>query len=280
MRWVQTIPFLLGGGRYPGFVVRNKHGRSDAYITIKSYSGERAIIDPYLGLAEPPHHTVAIYPSSYLVFENLEVSSSDPWIDEVRRLDVGVSEDLETFQKQYKSDARINQGGIRVHYNFSTGARSHHLVFREMEVHRLFNAGFAGSGDDIQFINNHVYDMGYPRSGYGWYFGGARQIYRGNVVHDNWAIAFNCFGSTGGLTDSIVEGNLIYRHGGLSVVSLNPPPGNVKSNGIGININPSKNTIVRNNIVYDITKVFAFMAMRVCTTTRYMAIKATGFMTA
>ncbi len=263
---------LIGEGRYPAFVVQNLHGTAEAPITFKSYRGEKAVIDRGLGGAEGVWTIHILGNCSYLVFEDLEVTDTDPLIDKLRALDIDKPDDLAEFLKhieeiRYRDGVRINPP--------SKGEGHHHLTFRNLEVHHLIGLGFSGKGDDLQFINNHVYDLGRPRSGYGWYTSGDRHIYRGKRVHD-CTFGFHLYG--GPVSNTVVEDNVIYNcglspfyhmssqkvnHGGSGLLLWAEGGSNVIRNNVlyanhtGINVD-SPGLLVVNNTIYDSLKTGLF----------------------
>ncbi|MBN1676269.1 MAG: right-handed parallel beta-helix repeat-containing protein [Kiritimatiellae bacterium] len=251
---------LIRAGRYAGFRVKEKHGKPGAPITYRNCPGERVIVDGYLGMylgkpiPEDPAHTGYLGPpvhiegghSSYLVFEGFEITNSDPIIDDARKLDLAKPADLEIFKKKYLRAARLSRCGLKINASRS-GPRHHHLVFRKLTVYHHGDTGFAGNGEDIAFIENHVYDVGGPRSGYGWYAGGKRWLFRGNVVHDCNGPGFHLYGGCR-VEDSLIEGNCSYRNGGTW---WHRSSKHVKKNsGAGILVWGGNNNIIRNNIAF------------------------------
>lgn len=234
---------LIRAGRYPMFTVRNLHGTAEAPITFKSYPGEKANIDRGLGGPEVAWTIHILGHCSYLTFEDLEVTDSDPLIDELRKLDIDKPEDLAEFVKhveeiQYRDGVRINPPG--------QGERHHHLVFRNLEIHHVIGLGFSGRGDDFQFLNNHVYDLGRPRSGYGWYTSGKNHVYRGNRVHD-CAYGFHLYG--GPINNAVVENNIIYNTGGGKFYHMSSKQ--VKHGGAGLLLwAEGGDNVIRNNVLY------------------------------
>jgi parallel beta-helix repeat protein len=240
---------LVREGTYPGFEIYDLHGTEEAPITFKSYPGEHAVIDRALGA--PEYFIVHIQGRcSYLVFEGLEVTNTDPLIDQLRELDITDPADLEvfltyvdSFEVQYRDGVRINPP--------STEPYHHHLKFVNLEIHHLIGLGFSGSGDNLEFIGNHVYDLGYPRSGYGWYVGrGDGNIFRGNVVHD-CTYAFHLYNEGEGrpLANAVVEGNLVYDNG-MTYYHMSSATVKVDGGGGLLVMGDGDNNTILNNVAY------------------------------
>lgn len=242
---------LIHEGRYGAFTVRDLQGTAEKPITIKAPEKERAVIDRY---PQGGVHTIHLLGRCrYLVFENLEVTDSDPKIDEYRKLDLNKSEDAQAWKRiaaelekdekmRYRSGIRINPPG--------TPPPHDHLVFRRMVVHHLMGLGFTGRGDNFEFIDNHVYDLGYPASGYGWYMSGSNHVLRGNRVHDN-SYGMHLYTETknDGITNALVENNVVYNTGKMYFHASSQT---VKSGGVGILLSaPGGNNVIRNNVLID-----------------------------
>lgn len=159
---------LIHKGKYGTFTVHNLQGTEKAPITIKAPAGERAIIDRW-----PDGGIFTIHLKGtcrYLIFENLELTDSDPKIDELRKLDINKPEDLETY-KQYaeelkKVDIRHYRDGVRLNPVVSEPSKEQahsNIIFRRLVIHHLMGLGFLGKGNNLEFIDNEVYDLGYPR---------------------------------------------------------------------------------------------------------------------
>jgi hypothetical protein len=135
------------------------------------------------------------------------------------------------------------------------GKGSHHHVFRKLEVHHLLGMGFSGDTDDAQWLHNHVYDIGYPSPGYGWYTHGRRNLFRGNVVHDN-VYGFHFYGTYASgpvpSDDSVIERTLIYNIGtrGKWCWSSAGYDVNMKRGGVGLLLRPGTGNVFRNNVVF------------------------------
>ncbi len=209
---------VFRAGRYPPFEVRNLNGTPEAWITFRTHPGEHITIDRYLESRKDVStciHIIGV--CSYLVFDGFEITNTNPQIDQVRLLNVEKPDDLAKFVAYLKPSSEgpgdIFNTGVRINPP-SKPPSHHHLIFRNLEVHHLIGMGFSGVGNDWQFLDNHVYDLGRPRSGYGWYTHGDRHVYRGNVVHDN-IFGFHLYSGSGDtpLRDSLVENNIVYNNG-------------------------------------------------------------------
>jgi hypothetical protein len=234
---------LIRGGRYPATKLTDLNGTPDAPITFKAYPNEKPVIDRHMGEKDGVFTLHIFGHCSYLVFDGLEVTDSNPLIDELRKLDINKPADVEEFKKHletftYCDGVRINPPG--------RGVPHHHLIFRNLEIHHLMGLGFSGRGDDFQFINNHVYDLGYPRSGYGWYTSGKNHVYRGNHVHD-CSYGFHLYG--GPVENAVVENNIIHNCGrGFYHMSSK----SVHDSGRALLLwAEGGHNVVRNNVVYD-----------------------------
>jgi parallel beta-helix repeat protein len=201
---------LVRAGRYAGFWKDNLNGAPGKPITFAAYPGERATVDIYLN--PPGSFRIGIglgKTCSYLVFDGFEITTTDPVFDELRRLNLKNPEDLAAYLARCQKGRQMTCGhfGVRME---SDPAPSHHLVFQNLEIHHLNGIGFSGSQAFSQFINNHVYDLGRPASGYGWYSHTDQSAFCGNWVHHN---IFG-FHMRTGVSNSLVENNYIYHNGG------------------------------------------------------------------
>lgn len=209
----QTV--LIREGIYAGFKIDRKSGEEDARITLRAYPGERVILDMNKTSAQDIAVIEIDNPSRYWIFDGFEIVDSHPGLDAVRQLDITDDQDRQAFDDFRNNELDIDyRYAVRMYSSRSRG-RSSHLVFRNFEVHHIFSLGFSGSVDNVEYLNNHVYDIGYPRSGYGWYSSGRNHVYRGNIVHD--AIrAVQARSSSAPYTENLLyENNLNYRNGWL-----------------------------------------------------------------
>jgi hypothetical protein len=239
---------LIHAGTYPGFDMGNLSGVQGALITIKAAPGEHAVLDGYVGMPGCCGVIEGFHPAYVVIGDSdgqLEITHSDPWIDQIRRLDVDKQGDVRTFKAQYHDDPRINIGGVHL----TGGSRGHHLTFQHLTIHHVLGMGFTCGKNDSNYLNNTIYDIGYPRSGYGFYCAGDRQVFRGNVIHDG-TYGFHLYDGAGyGLNDSVVEHNIVYN------IALKPwyhmSSGRIKRSGAAIHILPGNNNIVHYNTIYN-----------------------------
>jgi hypothetical protein len=245
---------LIHAGSYPGFSIGDLSGTAGAPITIKAAPGEHAILDGALGKNDSYGMLGVIdgHSPSYVVIGDsdgqLEITNTDPFIDQLRQLDMGNPNDVNTYKSQYINDPRINMGGFQL----EGGNHAHHMTFQYLTIHHLFGVGLPGTQSDSNYLYNTVYDLGYPHSGYGCYCNGDRQVFRGNVIH-NTTIGLHLYDGTGhGLNDSVIEQNIVYN------ISLKPwyhgSSGHVYHGGQGIVVWPGSNDIIQHNIVYKANK--------------------------
>jgi parallel beta-helix repeat protein len=247
---------LIHEGRYAPFTVPNLQGAAGKPITIKAPGKEKAVIDRYPTGGMHAIHIVGT--CRYLVFENLEVTDSDPKIEEYRKCDLGTDEGVEAWKEiaaalakdekqRYRSGVRINPPDMP-----PVRARNHsHLVFRHMVVHHLMGYGFTGNGDNIEFIENQVYDTGYPAEGYAWYMSGNNHVYRGNRVHDA-SYGMHLYTQDEKLdtiSNTLVENNIIYNTGKMF---FHASSRKVHPGGSGILLwAPGEHNVIRNNLLVD-----------------------------
>lgn len=91
--------------------------------------------------------------------------------------------------------------------------KNEHLIFRNFEIHDMPRHGFSGSGRYLAYTNNHVHNIGYPRSGYAWYSGGESFHWEGNIVHDAVRAIQARTARAPWPQDMLIEKNLFYRTG-------------------------------------------------------------------
>jgi|GEM_PF-2686945 len=248
----QTIPkaltvvqpgdtILIRQGTYPAFEVEDVQGTADNQIIIKAYPGEHVTIDREQPGSVERHVIHIIGTCKYLVFEDLEITDSDPIIDFLRTLNLWNDADYDTLLA-YLDHLTEYRGGVRI--NLDTFAEYHnHLTFKNLEIHHLLGHGFQSSdGDHHQFINNHCYELGFPRSGYGFYVSGKHHLFKNNVIH------VTVYGFHVQWADSsIFEGNVMHTNGNMPYYHLTS--GGVKWYGGGLYIwNHGTGNIIRNNI--------------------------------
>jgi parallel beta-helix repeat protein len=239
---------IVHAGRYAGFGRRNFQGASGSPITIKAAPGEHVILDGYITpKAGSGGYVIALGGvAAHLIIDGFEITNSDPLIDQFRQLPILTQSDCDAW---YPRRAKITGPyyGIRLE---SDPATSHHLVFKNLTVHHLMGVGWSGKTDFTQYLNNHVYDLGYPSSGYGWYTHGDNIVWRGNIVHDN-NYGFHLYGNNPAgpipLTNSIIENNLIYKNGTRGKWCHRK----IKDGGVGLYLDPGSGNTLRNNIIFN-----------------------------
>jgi parallel beta-helix repeat protein len=206
---------LIREGTYAGFYL-DFSGRSDAWITIKNYPGEYVTIDGSIGNAGTGIILIS-EGASYFVLDGIEITNSDP--DEI---------------------AGINMP--------NRNSPNHHIIIQNMEIHDIRDNAILVSPynalhHDIQIINNTIYNIGFPRSGYAWYGGGDNNLFKGNTVYNAVYGVHATY-----LKNSIIEDNIIYDCGGRHQRAS----GDWTTTGDNIDIwgSGNENNIIRNNIVY------------------------------
>jgi hypothetical protein len=194
---------------------------------IKAAPGEHAIIDEYTGSTDYAWEDIGGDSPSYVTIGDydgtLELTNSDPWVDEVRKLDMNNSSDVATYKSQYKGDKRINSAG------FAFWGKPDHLIIQNVIVHHFPGLGILGCGNNSKYINNTFYDLGDPRTGYGFYCGGDNNEFSRNLIHDV-TIGFHLYGTP--LNNSKVENNIVYNTGLKTFYHMSS--GNVYPEGEGI----------------------------------------------
>src|SRR5262245_44474842 len=82
---------LIHSGTYPGFALRRLSGREGALITIKAAPGEKAVLDAAVGTGDE-YGVISANSPHYLVIGDadgtLEITNSDPWVADAKRLDI------------------------------------------------------------------------------------------------------------------------------------------------------------------------------------------------
>jgi len=248
----QTIPkaltvvqpgdaILIRQGNFPAFEVHDLQGTAENQIVIKAYPGEHVTIDRELPGSTERHVIHILGVCKYLIFEDLEITDSDPIIDFLRTLNLWSDADYDTLLN-YLDHLEEYRGGVKINRN-STGEFHNHLTFRNLEIHHVMGHGFhASDGDHHQFINNHCYELGFPRSGYGWYVNGKHHLFKNNVVHETvygFHIQF--------ADSSIFEGNVMHTNGNIPYYHISSE--RVKWYGGGLYIwTRGTGNIIRNNI--------------------------------
>ena len=207
----------IRAGRYPAVVLSNLRGTAQAWITFTGYPGDaRPVLDPALPGRNLYHGTIHMVGTcEYLIFDGLEITSSNSRMDQIRSLDISTQAGLDAFEYEITSGPAADElnYGHAFRFSRSSSAPAHnHLIFRNNEIHRIFRHAFLGGGNDMKFINNEVFDLGKPMIAYGWYHNGSRALFQGNLVHD-MTMAFHLYPEA--RSDTIIENNMLYNLGGL-----------------------------------------------------------------
>ena len=238
---------LVRQGTYGGFEIDGS-GTNEAWITVQAYPGERVILDAHI-TETSDHAVIFIRPSSrYWIFDGFEITNTNPFLDTIRALDVEQEEDRQEYIELRDSPERRELWAVRMLHS-PHRERSGHLIFQNLEVHRTGTTGYSGSADNVQFLNNHVYDLGYPRSDYGWYATGINHTFRGNIIHDLSRPIVGRAPRDPASQNLIFEQNLVYRNG--LVPWYHGSSERFKTNSWamvvrGVDSNP-RDTIIRNN---------------------------------
>ncbi|MBN1673952.1 MAG: right-handed parallel beta-helix repeat-containing protein [Kiritimatiellae bacterium] len=243
---------IVRGGRYAGFRTRNLQGAPGAPITIRAADGEKATLDGFITPSKGQSGYVIMLSglSAYLVLDGLEITNSDPKLDELRAVELNDQADANAMLARAKKELTGPGMAIRM----EAGHRSHHVIFRNLDVHRFARMGWS-TGDvyHCQWLNNHVYDLGRPFSGYAWYVKGEHNVWRGNIVHDcNYG--FHLYGNSRGrpnpTNDSIIENNLIFNNG-LCSAWIHGSNRGLRRNGTAFYLSPGSGNVIRNNLLFN-----------------------------
>jgi hypothetical protein len=181
---------------------------------------------------------------AYLVFDGFEITNTDPDVDWADGLDLTNATDLAAYLAWRSVPANLNKERCNMGVRMSGSTAANHLIFRNLEIHHLFNMGFSGGIDFGQFLDNHVHDLVF---GYGWYTHGDSNVARGNRVHHNQY----GFHNRTGWTNAVVENNLIYSNYG-SQWCCGSDADRVHTGGAGYwTAAPATNTVFRNNVIFN-----------------------------
>jgi len=237
---------LITSGSYPGFAVGNLSGSSGAPITIKAAPGATVVLDGALGLGGP-YGVITLDNPQYVTIGApdgpMEVTFSDPWLAEIRALDMGSDADVSRWQSQYLGDPRVEIRGV----HFTGGSTGSNVIIQNLTIHDVPALGIDNCPGQSQYLGNTIYNIGYPRSGYGFYCSGEGHVFQGNRIHDA-AFGFHLYSESGsGLTNGVVDGNLVCTSG------LKPwwhmSSSRVKHGGAAIHILPGQGNTVTNNLL-------------------------------
>lgn len=175
-----TVYFRAGA--YAAPLIKNLNPAAGQWITFSSAQGEKATINT--SLAASSQGSLMIMDSSYLVFDGFEITDLTyrynlPFCDITQATGSGRSNSCG------KPDGRVGID-LRASDEFST--KTHHLIFRNNDIHHNGQHGIMGGAADTQLLNNKIHDNGYPTvggAGYGTYIDGERWLVRGNEIYHN-----------------------------------------------------------------------------------------------
>ncbi|MCA9407129.1 MAG: right-handed parallel beta-helix repeat-containing protein [Candidatus Omnitrophica bacterium] len=241
----ETI-FLRNGGPYAGVRLENMANRNDAWVTIKSYPGEHAVIDASLSKGVG----FDLRGVSYLILEDLEIMNSRFTNDK----EPGLWCDINELSCQQDAENYHQHRAIVIHSTKEGNApwTPHDLVMRRLNIHSHGGTAILGSWGsyNIQVLDSHLHDNGVKgvSEGYGTYISTNNGLFRGNIVHDNSGNGMR-FGNTPEenywIRNSIMENNIVYDNGGRFWHSQR-----VVDDGSGILLFGGENNIVRNNVIW------------------------------
>ncbi|MEZ4359432.1 MAG: right-handed parallel beta-helix repeat-containing protein [Kofleriaceae bacterium] len=240
---------LIRAGRYAPFSSRLK-GTSAAPITFQAYPGERAIVDRNLGGGNGLRAIELFEGSAYIVLDGLEVTDSDPQINQLRTCDV--IKNTATCAELFKTKLR-GRNGIKI--NSSSTAPSLFITLKNLQIYHHAGQAILGGGRGHRILNNHIYDNGVISEGYGMYIVGDAMLIAGNRSHDNSGHGIRTGtdgGAKGYLTNSIIERNVLYNNTRpfIHFENSTTPPRLFSAGGDGIVVWHGHGNIIRNNVAY------------------------------
>jgi hypothetical protein len=247
---------LIRGGTYAGETWNSVSGTQGNPITFKAYPGETPKYDGHLGTAGGANYRVVEMCCDFVhdvVIDGLEFTSSDPWIDQARQLDVQNPLDLQTFKNTYLPDPRINLSGFEFNTPNPPGNNAR-ITFQNNYVHHLIAGGASVCGDQIRYLNNRIMDLvgphGGPRSSYGCYCTFTNSTFRGNVFDRNTYGLHLYDGSGQTWTEKTVFEQNIFSHNGLGYW-YHMSSGNMKLGADGLLVaNDRGGNAIMNNLFY------------------------------
>ncbi|MDO8523371.1 MAG: right-handed parallel beta-helix repeat-containing protein, partial [bacterium] len=246
-------------------------GAPNTWISIKSYPGEKAIVNGGL----------IFYDSSYIEVADLEITDLSFSYSSYAGNSCGVFDtacqirsrpcDPMTVACQDQYGA-MNNGKGQWTRNGIYVNNSNPMIFRNLDIHDMFGNGIAGGGGTgksepysrIQVLNNHIHNLGrrgFFNTSYCTYITGGDYTIRGNICHDtDGSDGFRLgsgYGINQNLRNSLVENNVSYNNGGqhVYVYADSSAPGgrnaSFREGGSGFTFNgDGTNNIIRNNIAY------------------------------
>ncbi|MEM9561881.1 MAG: DUF1565 domain-containing protein [Actinomycetota bacterium] len=255
---------LVRAGTYDGVLISGRSGEPDAWITLRSYPGERAVIEPNIGQDAiafrrgSSYINVACFELAGPTLRPEAIPASPSELRDRRRAGTPASE----IPQNYGSGVDIgDQADTRA------GLISHHVRVIANEIHDFAEMGVSGVGvDHITIAGNVSYrnakyschagsgiglgyqiDQGGPDNADGY-----RNYIVGNVSYDNENWSLQCFTDNLGaiLTDGngiIVDLNNSTDYTGRTLIADNVVFGN---GGRGILVFKSDRVDVVNNVTY------------------------------
>jgi hypothetical protein len=267
----------IRGGTYAGEGWQSVSGSPGNPITISSYPGETAVYDGYLGYSNfgaPDLRVIEMCCSVVhdLVINGLEITSSDPIIDEMKRLDMSNPTDLATWKNVYMPNPRNSY----TPFVFNGTGYNERIVISNNYVHHLTAGGMCASGDQIKIINNRIMDTAGTRSAYGCYATMTNSLIKGNIYdHTTYGLhLYDGSSNPGNTANTVFEDNIfsnigrdtnghtawyhyssgLVANGGVAILIANDGGGNIIRNnqfvnnaGSGVSLwNPNNDTIEYN----------------------------------
>ena len=233
----ETVYFRAGTYAAPN--IRNLNPPAGQWITFRPYTGEKVTINT--SIAASPQGSLMIFDSSYLIFEGLDIT------------DVNYRRNLTPCDvRKGKCPTPDGRAGIDIRASDEFSTKTHHLIFRNNDIHHNARHGMLGGAADVQLLNNKIHDNGYPAvggQGYGTYIDGQRWIVRGNDIHHNTGNNLRLANTSERkyyAVDWIVEQNLIHDALGPFWHSSGRP-----QEGFNAALYGMDGGIFRNNILYN-----------------------------
>jgi len=228
---------LVLQGTYPGFWIKGKYGRANAWIVFKSYPGHKVILDSYTNGYANTWRGIEFSGSSYIEINGFEITDSNPLYD---------SDNFDEYSQGNDHD------GIKINPADGSYPESSYLRFINNHIYRTGCNGILAKGNHHEFINNYIHHIALSKRGYGMYISGSDHIIRGNIIHDSYGYGIHLYDDS---PDRIlVEGNILYNNGrddyargyGRVNCDINGCP-----TGDGILHFGGNNSIIRNNLCYN-----------------------------
>lgn len=191
----------LRGGTYSGTFTSNLAGSASAPVTVRQYSGERAVIDGSPS-SNPP---LTVY-GSYVWFWGLEVMNSDP----------------------KRVSAQTGSAPTDLKRGIGVWVEAPNSKFINMVVHDTSQGfGFWTPASDSEIYGSIIYSNGWDAPdrghGHGIYVQnqtGAKQI-TDNIIFNQFSHGVHAYTEGGNIDNITVQGNIIFNSGLLSAVTGN-----------------------------------------------------------